>query len=62
VNLDLGFASYESSTRLQEKVLHYSRTYTVRQVTLAAEKYDALQKLSSVIATDEQSRVVLKKQ
>ncbi|WP_242618285.1 hypothetical protein [Edaphobacter modestus] len=62
VMLDLGFASYESSTRLKGNALHYSRTYTVRQVTLTAEKYDALQKLSSVIATDEQSRVVLKKQ
>jgi hypothetical protein len=62
VKLDLGFASYESSSQVKGNVLHYSRTYTVREVTLPPEKYADLQKLSSVIATDEQSRAVLKKQ
>jgi hypothetical protein len=42
--------------------LHYSRTYTVRQVTLPPEKYGDLQKLAGVIAADEQSHAVLKKQ
>ena len=62
IKLDLGFASYESSSQVKGNVLHYSRTYTVREVTLPPEKYADLQKLSSVIATDEQSRAVLKKQ
>ena len=62
VKLDLGFASYESQSQVKGNVLHYSRTYTVRQVTLPPEKYSDLQKLSSVIATDEQSRAILKKQ
>lgn len=62
VKLDLGFASYESSTIAKGNMIHYSRTYTVREVTLPPEKYDDLQRLSSVIATDEQSRAVLKKQ
>ena len=62
VKLDLGFASYESSSQVKGNILHYSRTYTVREVTLPPEKYADLQKLSSVIATDEQSRAVLKKQ
>jgi transglutaminase-like putative cysteine protease len=62
VKLDLGFASYESSSHVKGNVLHYSRTYTVREVTLPVEKYPDLQKLSSVIATDEQSRAILKKQ
>jgi hypothetical protein len=62
VKLDLGFASYESESQVKGNVLHYSRTYTVRQVTLPPEKYSDLQKLSSVIATDEQSRAILKKQ
>jgi transglutaminase-like putative cysteine protease len=62
VKLDVGFASYESSSQVKGNVLHYSRTYTVREVTLPAEKYSDLQKLSSVIATDEQSRAILKKQ
>jgi len=62
VDLDLGFASYKSSSQLKGNVLHYSRTYTIREVTLPADKYADLQKLSSVINTDEQSRAVLKKQ
>jgi hypothetical protein len=62
VKLDLGFASYESASQVKGNVLHYSRTYTVREVTLPAEKYSDLQKLAGVIAADEQSHAVLKKQ
>jgi hypothetical protein len=42
-------------------VLHYTRTYTIRQVQIPAEKYGDLQKLSSLIAADEDSRAVLKR-
>ncbi|HEY9127271.1 MAG TPA: DUF3857 and transglutaminase domain-containing protein [Acidobacteriaceae bacterium] len=62
VDLDLGFASYKSSSQVKGNVIHYSRTYIVREVTLPADKYADLQKLSAVINTDEQSRAVLKKQ
>ena len=62
VKLDLGFASYESRSQVKDNVLRYTRTYTVRQVTLPADKYNDLQKLAGVIAADEQSRAVLKKQ
>lgn len=62
VKLDLGFASYESASQVKGNILHYSRTYTVRQVTLPPEKYSDLQKLAGVIAADEQSHAVLKKQ
>lgn len=61
VKLDVGFASYESSTELRGKSLHYSRTYTMRNVTLPAERYPALQKLAGAIDADEASNVVLKK-
>lgn len=61
VKLDLGFASYESSSKVEDNVLHYTRTYTVRQVTLPADRYSDLQKLAGVIEADEQSRAVLKK-
>ncbi len=61
VKLDLGFASYESSTTVQGQMLHYKRVYTVREVTLPAERYSELQKMASVIEADEQSRAVLKK-
>jgi hypothetical protein len=62
VKADFGFASYTSSTELQGRTLHYSRTYTLRAVTLPADKYADVQRLSSVIAADEQSLAVLKKQ
>jgi transglutaminase-like putative cysteine protease len=61
VKLDVGFASYESSTELKGNALHYTRTYTVRQVTLPASRYADVQKLAETIATDEQMRAVLKK-
>jgi hypothetical protein len=62
VKLDLGFASYESSSNVKDNVLHYTRTYTVREVTLPADRYKDVQKMSGVIAADEQSRAVLKRQ
>jgi transglutaminase-like putative cysteine protease len=61
VKVDFGFASYESKTELQGRTLHYARTYTVRQVTLSAAKYEDLQKLAGIIAADEDSRAVLKR-
>jgi hypothetical protein len=62
VKLDLGFASYESSSNVKDNILHYTRTYTVREVTLPADKYSDVQKLAGVIAADEQRNAVLKKQ
>jgi len=61
VKLDLGFASYESSSSVKENILHYTRTYTVREVTLPPGRYDDVQKLAGVIAADEQNNAVLKK-
>jgi hypothetical protein len=62
VKVDLGFAAYQSTTAVEGNKLHYNRTYTVRQVTLPPEKYADLQKLAGVIAADEESRAILKKQ
>lgn len=62
IKLDLGFASYESASSVKDNVLHYTRTYTVREVTLPADKYPDVQKLAGIIAADEQRSAVLKKQ
>ena len=62
IKLDLGFASYESSSTVKDNVLYYTRTYTVREVTLPADKYPDIQRLAGVIGADEQNRAVLKKQ
>lgn len=61
VKVDVGFATYESSTEVHGQTLHYKRTYTLRQVTLPAEKYPELQRLAGLIHNDEQSRAILKR-
>jgi hypothetical protein len=61
VKVDMGFASYQSSTEVHGRVMHYSRTYTLNQVTLPADKYAEVQKLAALIAADEDSRAVLKR-
>jgi hypothetical protein len=61
VKVDVGFASYESSSEMKGNTLHYQRTYTVKQVSLPAEKYEELQKLAIAIETDEQNHAVFKK-
>ncbi len=61
VKADVGFASYESSTKLEGHTIHYTRTFTLRQVSLPADKYADLQRFVGLIAADEDSRVVLKR-
>jgi len=62
VKLDVGFAEYESTTDVKGNTLHYKRSYTIRQVTVPANRYADVQKLASAITADEQSRAVLKRQ
>jgi hypothetical protein len=62
VKAEFGFASYTSSTEVHGRTLHYTRTYTLRQVTLPATRYGELQKLAAVIASDEDSRAILKRE
>jgi hypothetical protein len=61
VKADVGFASYESSTKLEGRTIHYTRTFTLRQVSLPPDKYADLQHFVELIAADEDSRVVLKR-
>ena len=61
VKLDLDFAAYQSAVEVKGNTLHYTRTYTLRQVTLPAGRYADVQKLASTIAADEEGRAVLKK-
>jgi hypothetical protein len=61
VKVDVGFASYVSSTELHGRVLQYKRTYTVRQVTVPAAKYPEVQQLAAAIAADEDSQAILKR-
>jgi hypothetical protein len=60
VHLDLGFASYQSESKVVDHAIHYSRTYTVREITLPSSRSAEMQKLARTIAGDEQSSAVLK--
>jgi hypothetical protein len=62
VKLDLGFAAYQSAVEVSGNTMRYKRTYTVRQVTLPANRYSDVRKLADAIASDQESRAVLKKQ
>ena len=62
VSVDTGFAAYKSQVTAKAGVLRYERTFTVREITLPAERYKDVEKLSMVIATDEGSNAVLKRQ
>ena len=61
VRLDLGFAAYQSETKVENNTIHYSRTYTVREIVLPASRYPDVQKLSRVMNADEQGSAVLKR-
>jgi hypothetical protein len=61
VKHDVGFASYESKTTLAGNVLHYERTYTVREVEVPAKKYAEVRELMGVIVKDERGTAILRK-
>ena len=61
VNLDMDFATYHSSVSAKDKVLHYERDYTVKQVQLPADKQSEFRRLEGSILSDEKATVVLKK-
>jgi hypothetical protein len=62
VDLDTDFASYHSATTAKGNVLHYERSYVVRQVQIPAEKAPEFRKFESAILADEKGSVVLRKQ
>ena len=61
VKLDVGFATYQSDVQVKGNTLQYKRTYTLREITLPADRYADVQKLAGAIAADEGSSAVLKK-
>jgi hypothetical protein len=61
VHLDVGFASYSSESKVEGHAIHYNRTYTVREVSLPADRYADVQTLARTIEADEQSSAVLKR-
>jgi adenylate cyclase class IV len=60
VDIDKSFASYHSKTEVQGNVLHYTRVYEVKQLTITVDQMDDLRKFYRIVATDERSTAVLK--
>jgi transglutaminase-like putative cysteine protease len=62
VHLDTDFASYTSEVKVDGDMLHYSREYVVKKLSLDAGQYEDLEKFEGQINADENRSAVLKKQ
>lgn len=62
IHMDMGFADYSSQVQAQGGVLHYTRKYVIKTLSLPASDYGKLRTLEAAISADESNTVVLKKQ
>jgi hypothetical protein len=60
VNADYSFASYHSSTEVKGNVLHYTRTFEIKALSVPTSQADDLKKFYRTIAADERNTAVLK--
>lgn len=60
VDVDYGFASYHSKTEIKGNLIHYGRTFEVKELSVPVAKADDLKKFYRIIAGDERNTVVLK--
>ena len=57
---DYPFASYHAKTEVAGNVLHYRRTFEVKQLSVPATEAEQLRKFYRIIASDERNNAVLK--
>lgn len=60
VDADYGFASYHSKTEVKGNLIHYSRTFEVKELSVPVARADDLKQFYRIIAGDERNTVVLK--
>jgi hypothetical protein len=60
VDADYPFASYHSKTEINGNLIHYSRTFEVKELSVAVSHADDLKRFYRIIAGDERNTVVLK--
>ena len=60
VTADYGFASYHSKAEADGRVLRYTRTFEVKELSVPLAKIEELKKLYRMIASDERNTAVLK--
>jgi Domain of Unknown Function with PDB structure (DUF3857)/Transglutaminase-like superfamily len=57
---DYSFASYHSKTEATGKVLHYTRSLEIKELSVPVSKMDELKRFYRMIASDERNTAVLK--
>ena len=57
---EYSFASYHSKTAVSGNVIHYTRTFEIKELTVPVSQAEELKKLYRIIAADERNMVVLK--
>jgi hypothetical protein len=62
IDAEYDFASYHAKTEIKGNLIHYSRTYEVKQLSVPVARADDLKKFYRIIAGDERNTVVLKAQ
>jgi transglutaminase-like putative cysteine protease len=60
VDADFGFASYHSKTEVTGGVIRYTRTFEVKELSVAVDRADELKRFDRAITGDERNTVVLK--
>jgi hypothetical protein len=60
VDLEDGFASYHAKTEVQGNVIHYTRTFEIKQLSVPMAKVQDLRTFYRLIAGDERNTVVLR--
>lgn len=60
VDADYAFASYHSKTEVKGNVIHYSRSFEVKELSVPVSQADQLKKFYRIIAGDERNTAILK--
>ena len=60
VDADYSFASYHAKTEVNGNLIHYSRTFEVKELSVPVARAEELKKFYRIIAGDERNAVVLK--
>lgn len=62
VDVDDGFASYHAKTEIQGNLIHYSRTFEIKELSVPVSRAEDLKKFYRIVNTDERNTVVLRQQ
>jgi len=61
VQADCDYASYKSETKVADGVLHYKRTFEIKDVIVPTDKLPAIRDFLQQVAADQQSAAVLRR-